>query len=186
MTFQSITRIPGGLAAIALLMAMASPFMMAQTADSKRISALFTDAKSLAALADDRAAKLETLTRSGVSWTSHAVELNAMKEHVNELGRVSKQLNDKRDEGSAWQQEAIGQIDPLLREMADQLSTTINHLNDNHSRVELGTYRDHLQVNHDLAGRTTELMNDIVEYDRSNSKARAIEQKLELATDKGE
>jgi hypothetical protein len=99
---------------------------------------------------------------------------------------VSQQLSDQRDLGSPWQQEAIGQIDPLLRDMADQLSTTINHLNDNHSRTDLATYRDYLQANHDLASRTTELMNDIVEYDRSNSKARAIEQKLEFATDKGE
>jgi hypothetical protein len=186
MTVQSIFHNSGGLAAIALFMAMASPFMMAQTADSKKISALFTDAKGLAALAEDHAATLETFTRSRLAWTSHAVELNAMKEHVNDLGKVSQQLSDQRDLGSPWQQEAIGQIDPLLRDMADQLSTTINHLNDNHSRTELAMYRDYLQANHDLASRTTELMNDIVEYDRSNSKARAIEQKLEFATDKGE
>ena len=109
-----------------------------------------------------------------------------MKEHVNDLGKVSQQLSNQRDRGSPWQQEAIGQIDPLLRDMADQLSTTINHLNDNHSRFELAMYRDHLQANHDLASKTAELMNDMVEYDRSSSKARAIEQKLELATDKGE
>ena len=52
-----------------------------------------------------------------------------MRLHINDLGKVAKELEDARPEGSPWQQVAIDRIDPLLREMADQLTSTINHLN---------------------------------------------------------
>jgi len=186
MKVQSILRISAGPAAIALFMAMASPFMLAQTGDSKEISTLFKDAKTLSTLAEAHAATLETYTRSRLAWRSHAVELTAMKEDVNAFGKLSKQLSDQRAAASPWQRVAIDQIDPLLRDMADQLSTTINHLNDNHSRIHMSAYREYLRANYDVASRTAALMSDIVEYDEANSKARSIEDKLELGTDNGE
>jgi DNA repair ATPase RecN len=187
MKSQSIFRVSGGLAAFALLLAMASPFAATQTADSEQISKLLSEAKSHAVLADDDAATLESFTNSQFSWKTHAATLVAMKGHINELGKVSKQLNDLRDQASPWQHLAINQIDPLLRDMATQLTATINHLNDNPSRIHLQPYRNYAHANHDLASRTAEVISDLVEYDKAKSKTESLEQNLELpAANKGE
>jgi hypothetical protein len=186
MNIRSILHISGGLAALALLTAVVAPHMAAQTADSEEISKLFLEAKSHATLAEHDAAVLESYTHSRIARKSHAARLNVIKEHVNDLGKVARQLSDRKDQGSPWQQEAINQIDPLLRGMADQLTATIKHLNENQGRTSFAPYHDYVEANHDLAGKTAELMSDIVEYDRSNAKARLIEQRLQLPAGKSE
>jgi hypothetical protein len=174
------SRILGGLTALVLLIAMNSPFLAAQASDSDSISKLLTEAKSHAALAEDDAAALDSFTNSKLSWQSHTAKLEQMKEHVNALGKVSKQLGELNEQGSSWQQKAIKQIDPLLRDMASQLTDTINHLNDNQANIHMQQYRDYTRANYDLANRTADVIRDYVEYDKAKSKAEALEQKLEL------
>jgi hypothetical protein len=173
-------RISGGLATLALLLAIGSPFMAAQTTDSAAISKLLSEAKSDAVLAEDHAATLESYTHSQLAWQTHASALESMKEHVNNLGKVVKQLNDLRAEGSPWQQEAIDRINPLLRNMADQLTATINHLNDNKGRIQMQAYRDYTHANYDLAARTATVISDFMEYGKAKATAESLEQKLEL------
>ena len=90
---------------------------------------------------------LSPIRRSNVSWQSHANQLQRIKEHVNELGQLNKQLSDSRAEGSPWQQTAIDQVDMRLREMADLLTVTINHLNDNPSKVHMQAFHDYVKAN---------------------------------------
>ncbi|HVJ08133.1 MAG TPA: hypothetical protein VM554_07100 [Acidisarcina sp.] len=175
-----IIRISAGFVAVMFLLFMGWRFTSAQTTDSAAVSQLLADARTQARLAEDDAAMLESFTTSGVSWQTHSSQLNSMKEHVNDLGKTVKQLNDIRGEGSPWQQEAIDRINPLLRHMADQLTTTINHLNNNQSRVGLPPYRDYTTANHELASRTAATINDFVEYGKAKAKAQSLEQKLEL------
>jgi hypothetical protein len=187
MKLQSIFRISASLAGLALLLTIGSSNLAAQKPDSEEISALLSQAKSHAVQAEDDAANLEAFTRSRVSWKLHGESLERIKQHVNSLGVVSKQLTDLRDQGSPWQQKAINQIDPLLREMATSLDTTIKHLNENQSNVHMLPYRQYTAANHDLAEKLAEVIKDFVEYDEAQSKPEALEQKLELpAGSKGE
>ena len=182
MKLQSILRTSGGLAAsLALLLVLAPPVMKAQTADSEDISKLLTQAKEHATLAADDTATLESYTRSTNSWQSHSAKLAEIAEHVNALGSVSKQLNDLSSQGSPWQQKAIGQIDSLLRDMANQLNATIDHLKNNQSRIHLQPYIDYAHGSYERASKTAQMISDFVEYDRATSKAEALEQKLELS-----
>ncbi len=182
MKLSKMVRFFGGLAAIALLSAATSSRMMAQSKDSAKISKLLVEARSYAVQAEDHADTLKSYTTSGLSWQSHAIQLNEMKEHVNDMGKVIANLNNARPEGSPWQQDAIDRINPLLRDLADQLSTTIKHLNDHQSQIKQGPYRDYTSANYDLASRIATLISDIVEYDKAKSKAQAEERKLELPT----
>jgi hypothetical protein len=187
MKLRSVLRNSASLAALAMFFVLASPFVAAQSADSKpdskEISNLLLEAKSHAVLVADDAAILEsyTRTRSGVSWQAHSAKLAAMADHVNALGAVNKQLRDLNSEGSPWQKAAIGRIDPLLRDMAAQLTLTIKHLNAHQSKVHLQPYRDYVQASYERASRTAQMISDFVEYDRATSKADALEQKLELS-----
>lgn len=169
------------LATFALMLAMSSGILQAQTADSEQISKLLTEAKSHAFDAEHDANLLDTYTRSKIAWEHHALKLDQMRDHVNALGRVNKQLADLRDQGSPWQQKAIDQIDPLLREMADNLTNTIKHLNQNSSHVHMQPYRDYVHANFTLASQIAGMIRDFVDYDEAKSEADAFEAKVELA-----
>jgi DNA repair exonuclease SbcCD ATPase subunit len=170
------------LVALALALATGTAIGSAQTADSEQISNLLKQAKSHALLAEHDAATLESYTRSKVSWQSHGKQLNRIKEHVNEIGQLNKQLGDLRAEGSPWQQMAVDQVDMRLREMADLLTNTINHLNDNPTHVHMQTYRDYAHANQELTGRIAKMIDDFVDYDQAMSTAASLEEKLELPT----
>jgi light-regulated signal transduction histidine kinase (bacteriophytochrome) len=166
--------------ALALALATGASIGFAQTADSEQISKLLSRAKSHAVMAENDAATLESYTRSKMDWQSHARQLERIKEHVNELGQLNKQLSDSRAEGSPWQQTAIDQVDMRLREMADLLTGTIRHLNDNPSQVHMQAYRDYVKSNGELTSRIAKMIDDFVDYDEAKSKAASLEQKLEL------
>src|SRR6478672_2735593 len=170
------------LAALALTFTFSARIMRAQSPDSEEISKLLVQAKAHALELEDDAADLDAITRSKLSWKQHANKLERMREHINSLGQVSKQLNEKRSEGSPWQQKAIDQIDPLLREMASSLTATINHLNEQQSQVHMPAYREYVHSNHELASKTARLIRDFVDYDEAKSEAEAFESKLKPPT----
>lgn len=180
MKTRSILRISVGLAIVALFLAIKGPVAVAQNADSAEISNLLSQAQHHAVLLADDAATLQSYIRSKLHWQSHAQQLESMKTHVNNLGKVTGQLNDLRSEGSPWQQQAIDQINPLLQDMADRLTATINHLNKNQERVHMPAFQDYARGNHELASRTSELIKDYVNYDKAKSKSQSLEQKLEV------
>ena len=157
-----------------------APLLSAQTNDSTEISALLAQAKTHAALAADDAATLQSYVSSNVSWQTHSSSLNQMKEHVNSLGRLHKQLVDLRPQGSPWQQVAIDRVDPLLRDVAAQLTATIKHLNENPGQVHMAPYRDYVEATYEYDSRTAELIHDFVDYDTAKAKVEALEAKLEL------
>ena len=115
MKLQSIHRVLMGMAAFGALLLIGIPYAVAQKGDSEQISKLLTEARTYAVQAEDDSATLESFTRSNLEFRSHAVKLEQIKANVNNLGKVAKEMNDMIAEGSPWQQEAIRQIDPLLR-----------------------------------------------------------------------
>lgn len=185
MKIRQITHIAEALVVVAFITVMSSPIARAQSNDSAAISKLLSEAKSHAVQAEEHAATLKSYTTSGLSWESHASELNAMRLHINDLGKVAKELEDARPEGSPWQQVAIDRIDPLLRDMADQLTSTINHLNAHKSQIKMQAYRDYTAANYDLASRTAAIISDYVEYGKAKSKAESLERRLELPNPHG-
>jgi len=180
MKIRSMFRNFSSLVALALALATGASIGFAQTADSEQISNLLKEAKSHAALAEDDAASLESYTRSKVSWQLHSAQLQRIREHVNKLGQLNKQLSDSRAEGSPWQQKAVDQVDLRLREMADLLTVTINHLNDNPSQVRMQGYQGYVKANCELTSRIAKMIDNFVDYDEAKSKAASLEQKLEL------
>lgn len=169
------------LSALALMLFLGTARGSAQTQDSEQITQLLNEAKSHALDAESDAATLEAYTRSGLNWKSHAGKLNSMKVHVNELGKVAAEMSALEQEGSPWQQQAIRQVMPLLKEMAGNLTITIQHLNENQAHTRMSTFREYAGTNYELAKRTSDLIRDFVDYDEARSTAESLEQKLEIA-----
>jgi hypothetical protein len=166
---------------VGLVMFCGSSRISAQTLESEQISQLLVEARSHALEAEDDAAKLDAYARSRLSWKAHGNQLEAMKVHVNELGKIAGELNVLAPQGSRWQQQAIQQVMPLLKEMAGNLNNAIEHLNENQSQVHMQPFRDYARTNYGLAKRTADLIRDLVDYDEAKSRAESLEQKRELA-----
>src|SRR5215831_1119598 len=153
---------------------------MAQNSDSRAITAVLNEAKKHAVLAEEDAATLESYTLSSLSWQTHANRLNLMNEHATDLINEFNQLSSLRSKGSPWQQEAIDRINPLLHEMADNLTATLNYLNENQKRVQMPPFQNYVRANHELISKTTSLISDLVDYGEARAKADNLENSLDL------
>jgi hypothetical protein len=152
----------------------------AQNADSKKISNLFADIKEHSTLAKDDAEALEAFTRSGVSWQLHAERLELIKHHVNELLADYGEMKRIREEGSPWQQEAIDQLGPVLKGMADHLTATIQHQNENPTDVKMPAFVEYARGNAEYANKAASLIHDLVDYEAARTTAESLEKGLQL------
>lgn len=171
-----------GTAALALFLSMCVP-ANAQKADSKQISDLFSEIKEHATLAEDDAQTLEAYTRSNISWQPHANRLRLIKEHVDELLRDYNEAARLRDEGSQWQQEAIDQLRPVMKGMADHLTATIQHQNKHQAEVKMKPYLDYVHGNTEYTSKASSLIHDLVDYGAARSTAESLEKRLNLPAD---
>lgn len=179
MRVRQILSVPAIFFALLLLM-VGSTNASAQTADSAHVNQLLTDAEHYANQAANDSEELETYTRTKAGWETHAAQLERIREHVNHLGEVVQQLNNAREEGSSWQQTAIDRINPLMHEMAVQLTTTIEHLSEHQSQVHMKPYQDYARATYEVNTRAAKAISDYVDYGKAKSKAGSLEQKLEL------
>ena len=179
MRFRRLLSLPAILFALTLLMVGTSR-ASAQAADSAHVNHLLMTAEHYSNLAANDAEMLETYARTRVSWETHAHQLERIRENVNNLGKIVQQLNEARSEGSPWQQNAIDRINPLMHEMAMQLTTTIDHLSTNQHRVKMKPYHDYARATYEVTRRAALIISDYVEYGRANAKAEALEKKIEL------
>lgn len=138
-SFTAMLRI----AALALLVPAAVAFA-AQTPDSATISKLLLQARNHAAQAEDDARYLYSGRFSNLAPRSHAMYLEKVKEHVNELAKDYGKLQMLRENGTPQQREAIDQLEPLLREMALSLTNTIRAFNENPGQVNLPPFRNRI------------------------------------------
>lgn len=169
------------LALIALFALVAGPiYVNAQNRDSAEISRLLAQAREHAVQLDDDATELESYASSDLSWETHAEQLERMRAEVNSLGKLLRQMQDVQTQGSPWQQDAIDRIDPLLRQMAHQLTLTIDHGSRDPNQIHLMQYKDYTHACADYASRTARLISDIVAYDKAHAKAKKLEQMIEL------
>jgi hypothetical protein len=146
--------------------------------DSKEISALLSEAKSEAIELRKDAEKMETFTRSKLSWESFALQINEIKDHVNKTGELLAKLNQIRETGSSWQQQAIDHITPALKELATNTESTIEHLNENRRLVHSKELEDYCVVNYELAQELTALVGDFVNYGETSAKFAELQKKV--------
>jgi hypothetical protein len=179
MKYLSTANILNGAAVLAVLLS-GSLMASAQNADSKKISNLFAEVKEHATLAEDDAQRLESYTRSDTSWQLHADQLRQIREHVNDLLADYREMERLREEGSPWQQDAISQLRPVLKGMADHLSATIQHQRDNPTHVKMPPYVEYVHGNAEYATKASTLIHDLVDYGAAKSTAESLEKELAL------
>ncbi|HXJ96022.1 MAG TPA: hypothetical protein VMT20_24550 [Terriglobia bacterium] len=154
----------------------------ASAGGSEQVSKLFSDVKAEAHQLERDAEDLHGYARSSLSWESHTAKLDMIREHVNKTGRLLTELNDARDTAAPWQQKAIDEINPLLKELADNTEATINHLNDNKGHLNVGPeFGEFVTANYDLAKELTALITDYVDYGKHEAEFQRLQGKLQVA-----
>ena len=147
---------------------------------SVEITKLLADAKAEAVQLKDDAEDLESLVKSKLSWESYARKVEMIKEHVNNTGKLLTKLQEAQATGAPWQQTAIQQIDPLLRELAANTEATINHLNENRANIHFLQFKGYVKANYELATDLEALIRDLVNYGEAKEKIERLEKKLDV------
>jgi hypothetical protein len=177
------------LAAVALMasiLLLACPVLLAveSAEENPRVTQLLSEAREKAAGLSRDADEMESLTRSEVSWQTHASMLETMKEDVNDMGKIVERLQASRGSASQWQRQAIDRMVPLLKELASNTTAAINHLNQERARPTTGEYADYLRQNAETARELSDMVSSFVQYDQTRAKLEKLEQKLELGSGK--
>lgn len=150
--------------------------------ENPEVTRLLDDARvEAAALAKD-ADEMEALTRSDVSWQSHAIMLDRVKDDINTLAQTINKLNAMRDSASEWQRQAIDRAIPLMNDLATNTTAAINHLNENKLRPTSGSYTEYLNENAETAHELSDMISSFVRYGKTRAKLDKLEQKLEIAS----
>jgi len=147
--------------------------------DSKEVSQLLSEMKVEAHQLELDAMEMETFSRSRLTEGSHAVKLNLIGDHINKAGELLGQLHDARESGSAWQQKAIDEIYPLLKELAANTETAMKFFNENKSHVHVSpSYKEYLKENRGMATELAALITDYVDYGFHKSQFERLGEKL--------
>jgi hypothetical protein len=172
---------------LALLMAAALyllPALQASNspvADSPEVSDLLSQAKNHAVQLRDDADTMKQYGKSKMAWESHVAQINTIRDHVNNLGKVLQKMSDRQEYASPWQQGAIDRVTPLAQELASNIEATIEHINKNQNRLDFPEFQDYLNANFELSSSLSQLIGDYVSYGKSKSTYQRIGSKLEVA-----
>jgi hypothetical protein len=147
--------------------------------DSEQISSLLTEAKAEAVELREDAEKMESFTRSKLSRESFATKINEIRDHINKTGQLAMQLNQAREMGSTWQQQAIEHITPTLKQLAANTESTIEHLNNNKRLIHTKETEEYCRVNYELAKEFAALVSDFIEYGETTAKFAELQKKVE-------
>jgi hypothetical protein len=153
-----------------------------QNAENPDVRALLDKAAEQASALDYDADQMTGLLHNDISWQGHVALLDPVKEHVNDLGRTIAKLQAERSQGSPLQQQAIDRAVPLLREIAQNTTDAIEHINKNHVRPVSGDYPEYLDENAETAHELARLINATVEYSHDRSKLQKLREEIEIAS----
>jgi hypothetical protein len=176
----SEVRTAGLVTLMLLIIATLSP--AAAKPENTEVAQLLVQAKQHAAELATDADELESLTRSNVTWQSHAEKLEQVKEHVNAMGQLVPKLLASRDSASPWQQQAIDRMVPLLKELASNTSAAIEHLKQHPERPTSGAYPEYLKENAETAHQLSDMISSFWRYGQTRAKLENLKQKLEIAS----
>jgi len=152
--------------------------------ENPQVTQLLSQARDKAAVLSRDADEMEALTRSDVSWQSHASMLETMKEDVNDLARITEKLEASSDSASQWQRQAIDRMMPLLKELASNTTAAINHLKQEPNRPTSGEYAEYLRQNSETARELSDMISSFVQYGQTRAKLERLEEKLEIGSGK--
>jgi hypothetical protein len=170
-----------GLAFVAVaLLSLAPAMASARTVkDSEEFSGFLAEAKTEALQLQKSAEEMNSFVHARTSWHAEAAKLQEVKEHVNKLGEFVSKMNSV-EAPSPWQEVALGDIAPMVDELAANVTMTIYHLGENPDRLIFTSFPDYVAANAELATDIAQMVSDYVAYGEAKNKAEELSFELEL------
>lgn len=113
-------------------------------AQQREVSAILKDISVASFAACVHAGRLESYTRQpGLhNWQIHAQELSDIRDLVNSKGKALERLKELRASALPWQQRSIDHIHPILKNLAEETTGAIQHINENRQYLFAPQYRE--------------------------------------------
>lgn len=147
--------------------------------DSEELNRLFADANLQASQLLRDAHELEAYHPVRASRELHGEQLNMIRDHVNQLGKLEQQMRDERENGAAWQQGVVDQLRPMLEELAGNMEETIAEYNSKARPLHFNAeYKTLAKANARLASELHGLIHDAVRYGHSKRGFDRIQQTM--------
>jgi hypothetical protein len=165
---------------VILLVGWAGTPNSAAIPDSEYVAKLLSEAKTTAFQLKEDAVAMESFTRMNVSWESHAVAINQIKDHINALVNHEAKLKEAKNIASPWQKTAIDRIVPDLDELEAYTFAVIERINDQPKRLFTDEYKDFLAANADYSTDLAAMIADFVDYGKTRDRLERLANKLEI------
>jgi len=145
---------------------------------SEEASQLLEEIQSIASSLERDAGTLNSFRNKGMSWQSHAFQLNLAKQHINAIGSRLETLQEIQSTAEPWQQEAIATLVPVAVQVASRTQDAINHLNEYQSRLFVPTYTDHLSAIYENADQMKESVDLYLQFASTQDKLDRLQERV--------
>ena len=112
---------------------------------------------------------------SRISWETHIRSLNALSEHVNDLGRTLARLEELRPDSGETQQMAIENARPHLVAAAQNLTQAIEMVNENRRSIIRTDYVEAVRNIYEHADSLYQKVDTILDYEATRTRLDDLE-----------
>jgi hypothetical protein len=158
-----------------------SPSHAQASNDNPSVTAQLNDAKTIAARIKKGALVMESYTRTGPTWETHALAFEKIKADISALQQNILGLQSQRTAASAWQQDAIDRITGLANDLTTNMNGAIDRLNKSTRRPTAPPYTEYLTVNARIASDLAAEIDAAIDYVRNKAKFDSLGQRLDSA-----
>jgi hypothetical protein len=171
-----------GLAFLAVALLSLAPAVASARSvrDSKEFSGFLAEAKAEAMQLQQSAEEMNSFAHSSTSWETQAAKIGEIKQHVNKLGEWVAKMNNV-EAASPWQRMAIGDVTPMVEELAVNVTMTIYHLGESPDRLVFTSFPEYVAANAESATDIAQMLSDYVAYGEAKQKAEEVSFELQRA-----
>lgn len=109
--------------------------------------------------------------------------LDRARDHINVVGERIAELQHLRPFIQPWQRQAITEVRANARHVAASIQATIDHLRENHHRLFVSEYREHLMTIANHSGNMKQTVDKFLDYEKTPKDAYWLHTELDLAGD---
>jgi hypothetical protein len=146
--------------------------------ESQQLTDLLSDASNEALELASDAAEMQSLISNDTNWVAHELMLAKVKERVDNMALIIEKLSKAQKSGSELQEQAVGQMLPLVKELSANTTAAINYLNRNKARPFSDSYTQYLNKNADTARELSSIISSLLDYQKSMADIEKLRSKL--------
>jgi Na+/phosphate symporter len=167
-------------ALVAIVTLLASVTASATKAENPQLTQFLADANDEAFELARDATNTQMLIRTDENWVDHALMLEKVKGHVDNLALIIEKLSKAQKSGSDLQEQAVEQMLPLVKQLSANTTAAINYLKQSKTRPTSETYTRYLEKNAETAHQLSSMISSLIDYEKSMTEIEKLRSKLEV------